>query len=117
MVPHAGVIYVVGAVKPGGFTMKPSSHGMTVLQALALAEDTRKLKDQTVIICNDAQSPGGRKQIPVELKKVLVQDPDPVLQADDILFVPDSAGKRALHRSMEAIVQATTGLAIVTPRL
>jgi polysaccharide export outer membrane protein len=121
MVPHAGVIYVVGAVnKPGGFTMKPSSHGMTVLQALALAEDTRStaLKDQTVIIRNDAQSPGGRKQIPVELKKVLRgKTPDPVLQADDILFVPDSAGKRALHRSMEAIVQATTGLAIVTPRL
>jgi polysaccharide export outer membrane protein len=121
MVPHAGVIYVVGAVnKPGGFTMKPSSHGMTVLQALALAEDTRStaLKDQTVIIRNDAQSPGGRKQIPVELKKVLRgKTPDPVLQADDILFVPDSAGKRALHRSMEAIVQATTGIAIFTPRL
>ena len=69
--PRAGVIYVVGAVnKPGGFTMKASSHGMTVLQALALAEDTKTTakRDQTVIIRNDPQAPEGRKQIPVDLK-------------------------------------------------
>ena len=31
-----------GAVnKPGGFAMKASSHGMTVLQLLALAEDAK----------------------------------------------------------------------------
>jgi len=115
-VPHAGVVYVVGAVnKPGGFAMKPSAHGLTVLQALALAEDTKGTakKDQTVIIRSDPQAPEGRKEIPVELKKVLKgKNADPVLQAEDILFVPDSAGKHALHRSLEAVVAATTGVAI-----
>ena len=115
-VPHAGVVYVVGAVnKPGGFTMKPSAHGLTVLQALALAEDTKGTakKDQTVIIRSDPQTPQGRKEIPVELKKVLSgKTADPVLQAEDILFIPDSTGKHALNRSLEAVVAATTGVAI-----
>ena len=115
-VPHAGVVYVVGAVnKPGGFTMRPSAHGLTVLQALALAEDTKGTakRDQTVIIRSDPQTPQGRKEIPVELKKVLSgKTADPVLQAEDILFIPDSAGKHALNRSLEAVVAATTGVAI-----
>jgi len=119
-VPRAGVIYVVGAVnKPGGFTMKASSHGMTVLQVLALAEDTKNTakRDQTVIIRNDSQAPEGRKQIPIDLKAILRgKSPDPVLQAEDILFVPDSGGKRALNRGIESVVQAATGVAIYGAR-
>jgi polysaccharide biosynthesis/export protein len=119
-VPRAGVVYVVGAVnKPGGFTMKASTHGMTVLQALALAEDakTTAKRNQTVIIRNDPQAPEGRKQIPVDLKSVLEgKSPDPVLQAEDILFIPDSSGKRAFNRGIESIVQAATGVAIYGAR-
>ena len=115
-VPRAGVVYVVGAVnKPGGFTMHASSHGMTVLQALALAEDakTTALRNQTVIIRNDPQAPDGRKQIPVDLKGILRgKSADPVLQAEDILFIPDSAAKRAFSRGLESVVQAATGVAI-----
>jgi polysaccharide export outer membrane protein len=115
-VPRAGVVYVVGAVnKPGGFTMRASSHGMTVLQALALAEDakTTAKRDQTVIIRNDPQAPEGRKQIPVNLKAILGgKSPDPVLQAEDILFIPDSSAKRALNRGIESVVQVATGVAI-----
>ena len=115
-VPRAGVIYVVGAVnKPGGFTMKASDHGMTVLQALALAEDAKNTakRDQTVIIRNDPQAPEGRKQIPVNLKAILeAKLPDPVLQAEDILFIPDSGAKRAFNRGIESVVQVATGVAI-----
>jgi polysaccharide export outer membrane protein len=119
-VPRAGVIYVVGAVnKPGGFAMKASSHGMTVLQVLALAEDTKSTakRDQTVIIRNDSQAPEGRKQIPIDLKSILRgKSADPVLQAEDILFVPDSGGRRALNRGIESVVQAATGVAIYGAR-
>ncbi len=115
-VPRAGVVYVVGAVnKPGGFTMKASTHGMTVLQAIALAENPTSTarRNQTVIIRNDLQAPDGRKQIPVDLKSILRgKSPDPVLQAEDILFVPDSGGKRAFNRGIESVVEAATGLAI-----
>jgi polysaccharide export outer membrane protein len=119
-IPRAAIIYVVGAVnKPGGFAMRQSSHSMTVLQALALAEDTKSTakRDQSFIIRNDPQSPDGRKQIPVDLKKILSgKDSDTTLQAEDILFVPDSSGKRALHRGLESILQAATGVTIYSAR-
>lgn len=119
-IPRAGIVYVVGAVnKPGGFTMNASSHGMTVLQALALAQDakTTAQKSQTVIIRNDAQAPEGRKQIPLDLKAILRgKNPDPILQAEDILFIPDSSAKRAFNRGLESVVQAATGVAIYGAR-
>jgi polysaccharide biosynthesis/export protein len=119
-IPRAGIVYVVGAVnKPGGFTMKSNSHGVTILQALALAEGTKgtALENQTIIIRPDPQSPNGHKQIPVQLKQVLAgKGPDPVLIADDILFVPDSTAKKAFRRGFDAVVQVTTGLAIYRGR-
>jgi polysaccharide biosynthesis/export protein len=119
-VPRAGIVYVVGAVnKPGGFTMRANSRGVTVLQALALAQDTKTtaLRNQSVILRDDAQSPDGRKQIPVDLKKIVRgTSPDPLLQADDILFVPDSGSKRAFRRGIEAVLQVTTGVAIYSSR-
>jgi polysaccharide export outer membrane protein len=115
-VPRAGIVYVVGAVnKPGGFAMRSNSHGITALQALALAENTKPtaLPKQTVIIRSDPEGPQGRKQIPVDLKKIIQgKSPDPMLQAEDILFVPDSAGKRALRRGVEAALQITSGALI-----
>jgi polysaccharide export outer membrane protein len=119
-IPRAGVVYVVGAVnKPGGFTMKSNGHGITVLQALALAENTKStaLSNQTVIIRPDPHSPNGHQQIPVELKKVLDgKRLDPILLADDILFVPDSSAKKAFRRGFDAVVQVTTGVAIYRSR-
>jgi polysaccharide export outer membrane protein len=116
IVPRAGVVYVVGAVnKPGGFTMAGTSHGITVLQALALAENptTTAKRNQTVIIRNDPQAPEGHKRIPVDLKGILGgKRPDPALQAEDILFIPDSSGKRAFNRGIESVLQAATGVAI-----
>jgi polysaccharide biosynthesis/export protein len=119
-IPRAGVVYVVGAVnKPGGFTMRASTHGMTVLQALALAEDAKSTaqRDQTVIVRNAPQAPEGRIQIPVKLKAILRgKSPDLVLQAEDILFIPDSSAKRAFNRGIESVVQAATGVAIYGAR-
>jgi polysaccharide export outer membrane protein len=43
--------------------------------------------------------------------------PDIPLQANDILFIPNSGAKSAGFRTMEAIVTAATGLAIYGGRL
>ena len=40
------------------------------------------------------------------------KEADPRLQANDILFVADSTGKRALRRGAEAAIYTTTSLLI-----
>lgn len=119
-IPRAGIVYIVGAVnRPGGYAIRPNGRGMTVMQAVALAEDVKPTakRDQAMIVRVSASDPEGRIQIPVDLKKILAgKGSDPVLQAEDILFVPDSTGKKAVRRSLETALQLTTGIAIYSAR-
>ncbi len=112
VVAKAGVVYVVGAVgKPGGFTMD-ANDGLTILQAIALAEGPKPdaAMDKSSLI---RQTPAGRSEIPIPLRKILASNaPDIRLQPDDIVFVPSSAVKSAARRSLEAIVQTATGIMI-----
>lgn len=118
-VPRAGLVYVVGAVnKPGGYPIKQSSQGMTVLQALAFAEDakTTARREKAVVIRPDPSSAGGPRQMPLDLKKILAgKAHDPVLQADDILFIPESGSKKAMARGLEAALTTATMLAVYRP--
>ena len=114
-VPRAGIVYVVGAVnKPGGYPIKQSGEGMTVLQALAFAEDTKPTakREKAVVIRPDPTAPGGRRQQPLNLKKILAaKETDPKLEANDILFIPDSPGKKAIGKGLDASLSAATILA------
>src|SRR5580692_1021096 len=71
-VPHAGIVYVLGAVsRPGGFVLANDRSQMTTLKLLALSgglNSTAK-KDHAVIIRKD--NLGQQHQIPVDLKKVM----------------------------------------------
>jgi polysaccharide biosynthesis/export protein len=111
VVQKAGVVYVVGDVHmPGGFIMdKPE---LTVLQAVAMAQGVNPTAslDSAKLIRRTGTQP---QEIPIPLKKILASKaPDVSLQPDDIVFVPNSAGKSAARRGLEAIVQAATGVAI-----
>jgi polysaccharide export outer membrane protein len=112
VVSKAGIVYVVGDVhQPGGFVME-NDNGITVLQAIALAQGTNPtaaLNAARLI----RKAPDGREDVPLFLKKILAaQAPDLHLQPDDIVFVPGSAGKRAATRGVEAILQMATGVVI-----
>jgi len=100
-VERAGVFYVLGEVRsPGGYTLKNGRDELTVLRALALAGDVTSVarKSKAMIIRKDPKAPKGREEINLDLKSILAgRSPDPKLQADDILFVPGSGGKKALH--------------------
>jgi polysaccharide biosynthesis/export protein len=115
-VQRAGVVYVVGAVqRPGGFPMSNGRDGMTVLQAVALGEGLKPtaLRKKAMIIRRGQDAPNGREEIPVNLQRILSgHAADPGLAANDILFIPDSASKRALRRGAEAAVQIATGVVI-----
>ena len=115
-VAPAGMVYVVGAVnKPGGFALTANRKQLTVLQAVALAEDMKStaVGNRAMIVRRGPQYPNGRVEIPVRLKEVLAgKVPDVPLREQDILFVPDSPGKKAALRGVEAAIQAATGVAI-----
>ena len=115
MVSKADIVYVVGDVrKPTGVIME-TGNAMTVIQAIAMAEGTNPnaaLNNAKLI----RRTPNGPQEIRLPLKDMLsAKSPDVHVQAGDIIFVPTSAAKSAAKRSLEAIIQMGTGLAIYHP--
>ena len=113
-VRRAGIVYVVGEVKkPGGFILK-TNENITVLQALALAEGLTRTssKSQARIIRTD-ETTGTRNEIPINLDKALGgKMPDQQLRPNDIVFVPNSTGRSALYRGVEAALSIAGGVII-----
>jgi polysaccharide export outer membrane protein len=115
-VPRAGIIYVVGAVqKPGGFLLQNDFDHMTMLKMISLAGGTTTTaKMKNAVILRKNPDTGVRDQVPVDLSKVMhLKMQDVQMQANDILFVPDSSGLRALHRAGDIGVALTEGVGIV----
>ena len=113
-VPHSGIVYVLGAVsKPGGFVLANDRGQMTALKVLALAGglSTTAKSDHAVIVRKDAQ--GQQHEVDVDLKKVMKrQSEDVQLQPSDILYVPDSAARKAMLRTVELGIALGTGVAL-----
>ena len=113
-VPHAGIVYVLGAVgKPGGFVVSNDRSQLSTLKVLSLAGGmTHTAKsDRAVIIRKDSQ--GQQHEVAVDLKKVLKREAEDVqLQPSDILYVPESATKQALIKAAELGVAIGTATAI-----
>ncbi len=113
-VPHSGIVYVLGAVnKPGGFVLANDRGQMTTLKVLALAGglgSTAK-RDHAVIVRKNAQ--GQQHEVAVDLKKVMQRQAEDVqLQPSDILYVPDSAARKAMLRTVELGIALGTGVAL-----
>jgi polysaccharide biosynthesis/export protein len=113
-VPHSGIVYVLGAVgRPGGFVLANDRGQMTTLKVLALAgglNSTAK-RDHAVIVRKNAQ--GQQFEVAVDLQKVLQRKAEDVqLQPSDILYVPDSAARKAVLRALEFGVALGSGVAL-----
>ncbi|HVS88682.1 MAG TPA: polysaccharide biosynthesis/export family protein [Candidatus Acidoferrum sp.] len=113
-VPHAGIVYVLGAVaRPGGFVVSNDRTQLSTLKVLSLAGGmTRTAKsDRAVIVRKDTQ--GQQHEVAVDLKKVLRRETEDVqLQPSDILYVPESASKQAMVKAAELGVAIGTAAAI-----
>jgi polysaccharide biosynthesis/export protein len=111
VVSKDGMVYVIGAVKePTGIILE-NPH-LTVLQAIAMAHGTNPTASlkSTKLIRKASTSP---QELPIPLDTILsAKSPDLELKPDDIVFVPNSAAKSAAGRSLEAILQAATGIAV-----
>jgi len=114
-VPRAGIIYVVGAVnRPGGFVMESDHQEVTTLKALSLAGGmTSTARSTQCVIIRTNKDTGQKDQLPVDLKKVVeLKGEDVALLPNDILVVPDSASKRAWHRTGEVMLSLGSGVAL-----
>jgi len=96
IVPHVGVVYLLGAFKIQGAIPLQENSPMTLIKVAALAGGPGfegKNSDLRII-----RSVGLTRQvIRVDIKKVINGTvPDPVLQAEDIVFLPSSPMKAAI---------------------
>ena len=113
-VPRAEMIYVTGqVVRSGGFVLN-ERESISVLQALALAGGLdRAASPKNSRILRRASAASSRVEVPVDLSKIMdSRAEDLPLKPDDILFIPNSAPKRAALRAIEAAIQTGTGVVI-----
>ena len=108
---RAGVVYVIGDVgKPGGYVIDGAG-GVTVVQALALAQGMNRTAKSNGMLIRTA--PTGRTEMPLELNKILASKaPDLKLQDGDILYVPLSAAKDWTGKGVSAALQMAVGMVI-----
>jgi len=115
-VPRAGIVYVGGAgvAQPGGYVLQSHGEQITVLKAVALAKGTTPFaKKNDAVIFRTNPATGQREQIAVHIKQIEKnQTEDVAMKDNDILYVPDSAGKKALARGAEAAIGVGTSVAI-----
>jgi len=114
-VPHAGIVYVLGAVtRPGGFVVSNDRTQLTTMKVLSLAgglTNIAKIQHAVIIHRDDT---GKQTETQVDLKKVLSrQSEDITMHPSDILFIPDDRTKQALIKTAEIAVGVAAGVAVV----
>jgi polysaccharide export outer membrane protein len=111
----AQVVYVVGAVtKPGGFTMANPSEGISVIQAIALAEGFQPIAaTRHALIIRQSTTRSARQDIPVDVAEMMSgKAEDMLLAPNDILYIPTSGAKKTLKVMGEVAMSAVNGVAI-----
>ena len=113
-VPHAGIVYVLGAVnRPGGFVMSNDRSELGTMKVLALAGGLTKIAklDHAVIIRKDAQ--GKQTETEIDLKQVLNQKTEDIpMRASDVLYIPDNHVKEALFMALQVSIAVATAAAV-----
>lgn len=107
------VIYVVGAVtKPGGYSMSDPSSGVSVVQAVALAEGLKSVASHHALIVRQSTSDQARVEIPVDLGLMMAgKSTDVQLAPNDILYIPTSGAKQTLKILGDVAIAAANGAA------
>jgi protein involved in polysaccharide export with SLBB domain len=113
-VPHAGIVYVLGAVNhPGGFVLSNDRTQLTTMKILALAGGLTRIAklDHAVIIRKDDQ--GKQTETEVDLKKIINQQSEDLqMRASDVLYIPDNHVKEFLLTALQMSLAIGTAIAI-----
>lgn len=104
-VARAEAIYVLGAVSRSGSLALKEGETLSILQALSLSGGLeRTAAPEKAKILRNVPGENRRTEVPLDLKKIQAgKETDITLQANDILFIPDSNQRRAALRAAEAL--------------
>ena len=110
---RVGVVYMLGEFKIAGVIPIQSNSPLTLLQATTVAGGTLfpgKFQDLRIIRTVNQQ----RTLVHVDIKRVMLgKDPDPFLQADDIVFLPTSAVKQQISSGGLNFLVSLVNLALI----
>lgn len=114
IVSRVGVVYMLGEFKTAGVIPIQQNSPLTLLQATAVAGGTLydgKYQDLRIIRTVNDQ----RSLVHVDIKRVMLgKDPDPLLQADDIIYLPTSAVKSAIVSGGLNLLVNVANLALIS---
>jgi polysaccharide export outer membrane protein len=114
VISRVGVVYMLGEFKIAGVIPLEQNSPLTLLQATSVAGGTlfpAKYQDLRIIRTVDNK----RTFVPVDYKRVMMgKDPDPVLQADDIVLLPTSAMKSAITSGGLNLLVNIANLALIS---
>ena len=112
IVSRIGVVYMIGAFKTAGQIPLTQYSPLTLLEATALSGGLAfqgKYSDLHLIRTEGNH----RVVVKFNIKRVMDgKDPDPILQANDIVFLPDSALKASISNGSLGTLLGITGLLI-----
>lgn len=112
IIGRVGVVYILGAFKTQGAVPITGNSPLTLLQVTALSGGPNfegKYDDLRIIRTVGSE----RKLVKVNIQKVMYgKEPDPVLQADDIIFLPDSTLKAAIKNGGVGVLFSAASLFI-----
>jgi polysaccharide biosynthesis/export protein len=115
-IPRAGIVYVMGfgVAQPGGYVLQNHGEQVTVLKAIALAHGlTTYAKADSAVIMRANPVTGLKDELPVHVKQIENHKSDDVpMKSNDILYIPDSAGKKALAHGAQAVLGIGTQIAV-----
>jgi len=115
-VPEAGRVYVVGDVKKPGYYYVTGGSQSSIMKALAFSNGLGQHSGHVAYIYRKESGSGGRNEIPVQLKKIMDRkSPDVALKANDILYIPESNGRRVGVAVLKTLLATGTaaGLALL----
>ena len=111
-VPHAGIVYVLGAVgRPGGYIVSNDRAQLTTLKLLSLAGGMNSTAKSAHAYIVRKDLAGKQTQVEVDFRKVMKFETEDIqLRPSDVLYVPTSGAKVTLKRAIGLATAVGTGV-------
>ncbi|MBZ5527507.1 MAG: polysaccharide biosynthesis/export family protein [Acidobacteriia bacterium] len=113
-VPRGGIVYVLGAVsRTGAYVLASDNTQMSILKVLSLAGGLQRSAKGSAAVILRKDEKGLQQQVRVDLGKIMARKTEDVpLSPNDILFVPESGGKRTAIRLAEIAIGVGSAAAV-----